>query len=88
MRPTRIGANVAVGYAGEAIDADGDERVGDRAEVSTVGLVLVVVVNELVEVMVRLYVIVLHALTIRVHLAEFPARNRFAAFGCIGESGD
>ena len=29
-RPLRVGMNVAIGNAGQAVDADGDEGVGDR----------------------------------------------------------
>ena len=54
-------------------------------EISPIRLVFVVVFDHLVEVMVRLHVIVRDALTVRIHLAEFPSREILPAVRGIGQ---
>ena len=88
VRSPGVGPHVAIRYAVQAIDADRDERVGDRAEISPVRLVFVVIFDQLVEVMVRLQVILRNALAVRIHLAEFPAREILPAIGGVGERCD
>ena len=84
-RPLGIRVNVAVGNAGEAVDADRDEGVGDRAAVSLVRRVLVVVLDELIEVLVGFHIVARDADAVGVHLAELPARDRLPALRGVGQ---
>ena len=85
QRPFRIGLDLAVRYAVEAIDADGDEGVGDRRDVGPVGIVLVIAFDQALEIGVGLDVVARHAFAARVHPAELPLGERLAAVGGVGQ---
>ena len=88
QRPIGVRGDPRVGNAVEIVDAECDEGARHERRLARVGLVLVVIVDDLREVVEGLGIVVGHAVARRVHLAELPLRQRFAALGSILQGGD
>ena len=79
------GVIVAIGDAVQAVHADRDESVGNRADVAPVDIVLVVALDQLLEIFIGDHVVARHEFAGRVHAAELPTRERLAALGGVGQ---
>src|ERR1700732_1468237 len=76
QRALRIGTDLAVGYSVQIVVAKRDQRARHNRAIAPVGVVFIVICDDLREIVIRLDIVARCAVAIGINFGEFPLREQ------------